>query len=71
MSTINGTFTQIQTLLDEAIAAPTAAEKNRLLADLKKRLTVDKIYERLQAIETEPTYAIALPEKVDLRFTKQ
>ena len=71
MNTISGTFAQIQTLLDEALAAPTLTEKNSLLAQLKKLLETDAIYQRLQAIETEPTYAIALPEKVDLRFTRQ
>lgn len=71
MSTISGIFTQAQNLIDTAIAAPTTTEKNKHLQDLKKMLTTDVVFLRLQAIESEPTYLIPLPEKADLRFTKQ
>jgi len=70
MNTVKGIFAEIATLIDRAIAAPTAAEKNTLLAQIKKITTTDTIYLRLQAIETETTYLIPLPEKVDLRMSK-
>lgn len=70
MSTVKGIFIEIQMLIDQALTAPTSAEKNAILLKLKKITTTDVVYQRLQAIETEPTYLIALPEKVDLRLSK-